>query len=300
MRANGVESMATSKGDEIGTYRLTARATSFRPFQRSVLRLFGMILLASCASHPPAPIEQLAVGQSSTSSTSKPFARAAPVAGLNGDTYRVAPGDTLYSIAWRLDLDPDALVRWNDIANPNRIFVGQALRVKPPAVSLAGSPRTSGAVPPATAKPPTTTTPIVQPVIAEAKPNKPITRTTTDAGWRWPAEGKTTRAVSASGSIGLEIKGPRGQPIKAAKAGEVVYGGSGLRGYGQLLIIKHDELFLSAYAHNDKLLVSEGQRVESGQPIALMGDSEASEVMLHFEIRKGGKAVEPLQYLPQR
>ncbi|MEN9726243.1 MAG: hypothetical protein RL434_609, partial [Pseudomonadota bacterium] len=87
---------------------------------------------------------------------------------------------------------------------------------------------------------------------------------------------------------------------KAAAAGEVVYSGSGLRGYGQLLILKHDEVYLSAYAHNDKLLVQEGQRVERGQAIALMGDSGASEVMLHFEIRKGGKAVDPTAYLPAR
>jgi lipoprotein NlpD len=118
--------------------------------------------------------------------------------------------------------------------------------------------------------------------------------------WVWPADGKAQRAVSATGSIGLEIKGTRGQPIRAASDGQVVYAGNGLRGYGQLLIVKHDENFLSAYAHNDKLLVSEGQRIEIGQPIALMGDTEADEVMLHFEIRKGGKAVEPLQYLPQR
>jgi lipoprotein NlpD len=118
--------------------------------------------------------------------------------------------------------------------------------------------------------------------------------------WAWPADGRPSRAVSATGSIGLEIRGERGQPVRAASNGQVVYGGNGLRGYGQLLIIKHNDNFLSAYAHNDKLLVQEGQAVTQGQTIALMGDSGASEVMLHFEIRKDGKAVEPLQFLPKR
>ena len=106
--------------------------------------------------------------------------------------------------------------------------------------------------------------------------------------------------MSATGSTGLQIRGTRGQDVRAAAAGQVVYSGSGLRGYGQLLILKHDERFLSAYAHNDVLLVAEGAQVARGQSIARMGDSGASEVMLHFEIRRGGKAVDPLEYLPPR
>ena len=103
-----------------------------------------------------------------------------------------------------------------------------------------------------------------------------------------------------TGNRGLEIRGQRGQEIKAAAAGAVVYSGSGLRGYGELIIIKHNDTFLSAYAHNESRLVEEGQRVKGGQLIARMGDSEAREVMLHFEIRRNGKSVDPLQYLPGR
>lgn len=118
--------------------------------------------------------------------------------------------------------------------------------------------------------------------------------------WRWPATGTAKNTVVASGAAGLDITGQRGQPVYAAAAGQVVYSGNGLRGYGQLVIIKHSEVFLSAYAHNDKLLVSEGAQVRGGQQIAAMGDSDADVVALHFEIRKNGKAVEPRQFLPAR
>ena len=118
--------------------------------------------------------------------------------------------------------------------------------------------------------------------------------------WQWPTSGTSKPAKAASGAPGLDIKGNRGQTVVAAADGQVVYSGNGLRGYGQLIIVKHDETFLSAYAHNDKLLVGEGARVKAGQPIAHMGDTEAEEVMLHFEIRKNGIAVDPAQYLPAR
>ena len=118
--------------------------------------------------------------------------------------------------------------------------------------------------------------------------------------WQWPTSGAAKPAKAASGAAGLDIKGSRGQSVVAAADGQVVYSGNGLRGYGQLIIVKHDDTFLSAYAHNDKLLVGEGARVKAGQPIAHMGDTEADEVMLHFEIRKNGIAVDPAQYLPAR
>ena len=118
--------------------------------------------------------------------------------------------------------------------------------------------------------------------------------------WQWPTSGASKRAKAASGAAGLDIRGERGQSVLAAADGQVVYSGNGLRGYGQLIIVKHNDTFLSAYAHNDKLLVSEGARVKAGQAIAHMGDTEADEVMLHFEIRKAGVAVDPTQYLPAR
>lgn len=120
------------------------------------------------------------------------------------------------------------------------------------------------------------------------------------SGWVWPAEGAATHARGVAGTRGIEIRGEKGQDVKAAAAGKVVYSGSGLRGYGELIIIKHDETYLSAYAHNEARLVEEGQSVKSGQVIARMGNTEARETMLHFEIRRNGKSVDPYQYLPKR
>lgn len=267
-----------------------------------------MLLVMSCATQAPAPIEQ----KSRTTSTPKPAIKAKqmPVkAPLKGDTYRVQAGDTLYSIAWRLGVDFRELAQLNRIQDPSRIVVGQVIRIGAPNVNTRSAPvavlpraATSGGgrvASPASTTVDTTSARTLAP-IPKTVAKVPSGTSPLNPQWIWPADGKANRSVSATGSIGLEIRGTRGQTIRAAGGGQVVYGGSGLRGYGQLLIIKHDERFLSAYAHNDKLLVAEGQRIERGQPIALMGDSGASEVMLHFEIRKGGKAVEPLQYLPKR
>ena len=148
--------------------------------------------------------------------------------------------------------------------------------------------------------PPPAPEPASAPAPVTAQSGDDATRSAGGIAWRWPANGKRRSTVAATGAAGLDILGARGQPVYAAAEGQVVYSGNGLRGYGQLIIIKHSDAFLSAYAHNDKLLVGEGSKVKSGQQIAAMGDSEADEVMLHFEIRKGGKAVEPLQFLPGR
>jgi len=131
--------------------------------------------------------------------------------------------------------------------------------------------------------------------------SKQTTRAATSSrlSWTWPAKGSVRPAVSALGTKGIEILGRRGQTVKSAAGGQVVYSGSGLRGYGRLIIVKHNEQFLSAYAHNERLLVTEGATVKSGESIAEMGDSEAKTVMLHFEIRRDGKAVEPLKFLPR-
>ncbi len=148
--------------------------------------------------------------------------------------------------------------------------------------------------------PPPAPEPAAAPAAVTAQSGDDATHSAGGIAWRWPASGKRRSTVAATGAAGLDILGTRGQPVYAAAEGQVVYSGNGLRGYGQLIIIKHSDAFLSAYAHNDKLLVGEGSKVKSGQQIAAMGDSEADEVMLHFEIRKGGKAVEPLQFLPGR
>ncbi|MBI2799381.1 MAG: peptidoglycan DD-metalloendopeptidase family protein [Gammaproteobacteria bacterium] len=265
--------------------------------------IVGLVFtLTACSSHQPARIEQKSV----TAMTPPSRAIAPLVLPASNElprAYRVAAGDTLYSIAWRFGVDHRMLAQLNGISDPHKIYVGQVLAMRgtvalrtarAPDADEADNSRPAPKSPREAPRTPNANSPSV---VAADIQRPPITKSDL---WVWPTTGTAVRAVSATGSIGLEIKGQRAQPVKAAAAGQVVYSGNGLRGYGQLLIIKHDETFLSAYAHNDKLLVGEGQRVEAGQTIALMGDSEASEVMLHFEIRRNGKAVEPLQFLPQR
>jgi len=294
------------------------------------ITLFGAVaaalVLAGCATQEPAPIEGKTSSMKSASrSVRPPLVRAPRRPTEVPDSYRVVGGDTLYSIAFRFDLDPHGLAQWNSIADPNRIYVGQQLRLKPPSEATPVAPvdtqtastnsvemraieRQESVAPPVPPSPgtspsPVATTPLPASTVSAAPtPDATLggTRSVSGLIWTWPASGRTRRAVAASGSEGLEIIGSRGQPVLAAASGQVVYSGNGLRGYGQLIIVKHNDNFLSAYAHNDKLLVTEGARVNAGQQIAEMGDSEASEVMLHFEIRKGGKAVGPLQFLPQR
>lgn len=276
-----------------------------RVLSRSMAVLLA-VLIAGCASQAPAPIEQKNPSPPAAAGPTRTVAPNPPAPRPAGNQYRVRAGDTLYSIAWRLGVDYRALANWNGIKDPHHIVVGQVLSIPSSAKGNPG-PAASAKPPPGGAPRPVPSvaapagsTPAKPAEAATVKPSTPSAAGSRIAGWAWPADGKASRAVSATGSIGLEIRGTRGQTIRAANRGQVVYSGSGLRGYGQLLIIKHDETFLSAYAHNEKLLVAEGQAVERGQPIALMGDSGASEVMLHFEIRKGGRAVEPLQYLPKR
>lgn len=280
-----------------------------------LLLLAVSALIGGCASQAPAPIEQKAAsGQQGRPPAQRAISSAAqrPAATARG-SYRVASGDTLYSIAFRFGVDHRQLAQWNGIENPNRIFVGQTLRLSPQAGAIPAAPRP--------AEPVATPLPVPSPAVPQPAPAKPVavappaqeekqaaptmatvggSRAVSGVTWSWPAAGKARRAVAASGSEGLEILGSRGQPVTAAAAGQVVYSGNGLRGYGELIIIKHNDIFLSAYAHNDKRLVNEGASVKAGQQIALMGDSEASEVMVHFEIRKSGKAVSPRQFLPQR
>lgn len=133
---------------------------------------------------------------------------------------------------------------------------------------------------------------------ASASPGASITRD--GVRWSWPAQGKVSAAATGAVNAGIDIRGARGSAVRAAAGGAVVYSGSGLRGYGELIIIKHNDTFLSAYAHNEARLVKEGHHVAAGDPIARMGNSDTADVMLHFEIRRNGKAVDPLQYLPSR
>jgi lipoprotein NlpD len=260
---------------------------------RAIVLIVLSWAIGGCASHTRAPITHKAgVQRGSVTVHRAGDHRAVVDAARRPTSYVVRRGDTLYSIAWRYGVDFRSLSRWNRIADPNVIYTGQRLRLV--AAAENGNDVGVSAVVAKTKR---------QAAIGEVKRHetgqrrKPSPR---KFKWSWPASGPVRTASSALGTKGIEILGTRGRPVKAAAGGTVVYSGSGLRGYGQLIIVKHSEEFLSAYAHNDRLLVAEGATVEPGQPIAEMGDSDAKRVMLHFEIRRDGKAVEPIDYLPRR
>ncbi|MCC6203044.1 MAG: peptidoglycan DD-metalloendopeptidase family protein [Gammaproteobacteria bacterium] len=216
----------------------------------------------------------------------------------------------MHAIAFRFGLDTRDLARWNNLRNPNLIYPGQKLRLAAPGTPavndrtvVSGFPAETG-----TEKVVTLPRPTGAPTGARDGVNRPASEPNRGSGsdaptgtrWIWPTEGEVTTAVSAMGTKGIRILGRRGQSISAVANGEVVYSGNGLRGYGNLIIIRHDAEFLSAYAHNDKVLVREGEQVRTGQKIAEMGDTGAQQVMLHFELRMNGIAVDPLHYLPRR
>lgn len=197
--------------------------------------------------------------------------------------YTVRAGDTLYSIATRHGLDYRDVARWNGIGRDYRIHPGQRLRLRPPSgtQAVAAAPRPAAPAAP-TARPP-----------ASVPPPPP---------WTWPVDGgRVAGAVrQPSGGVGLRIDGEFGQPVKAAADGRVVYTGSGLRGYGQLVILSHERGWLSAYGHNSSVLVREAEQVRAGQRIATMGHGPAQQPMLYFEIRIDGEPVDPLTQLPRR
>jgi lipoprotein NlpD len=247
--------------------------------------LLGALLVGCAGQQSTAPVSSRGLSGSQDRTTS---ARPA--------FHKVLAGETLYSISWRYGYDYREVAGWNGIGPPYRIYPGQRIVLTPPATLrtpvVAASPR----------KPPPQLEPIVGPLSGVNAPT-PIPDTLDSVSapnrWIWPTGGKIIGSFS-SGEKGLRIAGNEGQPVQAAAPGRVVYSGSGLVGLGELIIVKHDKSFLSAYAHNKKLLVMEGDQVISGQPIGQMGKSGADQVMLYFEIRKDGKPVDPLQYLPPR
>lgn len=276
----------------------TGRSTSLlRGSGWLIVVILGACSLIGCQSHRRAPIEQ----KLPTTGQTRPTAGTSEQAAGRSTTARpaehvVARGDTVHAIAWRYGIDSRDLVRWNRLSNPDLILVGQRLRLTPPEQVAAQTPTVSR--PPPSRAAPSVPATRARP-LADAAPAAPGP-SRAPSGWVWPAEGTAAHARGVSGTRGIQIRGKKGQDVKAAAAGTVVYSGSGLRGYGELIIIKHDETYLSAYAHNDARLVEEGQSVKSGQVIARMGNTEARETMLHFEIRRNGKSVDPYQYLPKR
>lgn len=219
-----------------------------------------------------------------------------------GSTALVRKGDTLYRIATTHGVSPLDLAMWNRIPPPYTIYPGRRLRLNPPDARPALPPsRVVGATqrPLATRPPAGTQTP---PVATPPKPPPPAPPPEATFDWRWPADGSIVGRFASGDPTrqGVDIAGKSGSPVRAAADGVVVYSGAGLVGYGELIIVKHSEQWLSAYGHNRSRLVNEGQRVKVGEQIAEMGRSGVSRDMLHFEIRYNGKPQDPLLALPKR
>jgi len=301
-----------------------------------VISVLSVCLLAACTSRPrgPIPVEDRVAGQSTSrpvqrvqpqaasdsTRASAPVATSSPVSmgpAMTGSEnagkpgfYSVRPGDTLTKIAldhgqaWR------DIAKWNGLDNPNMIEVHQVLRVAPPVMELAANRQ----IKPVMAQNPTpantatsnTPTPTASSAPASsasnAAPSASAPVNVSDDGmiFAWPHPGPVLAGFDEAKNKGLDFAGKAGDPVLAAGDGKVVYAGSGLRGYGNLVILKHNNTYLTAYAHNQTLLVKEDQSVTKGQRIADMGSSDSDRVKLHFEIRKQGKPVDPAKLLPAR
>ena len=246
-----------------------------------------LMLVSACGGFGLAPVTTYEAGKGHNSPATH-HSRSIPV------YHRVKWGDTLSSIAWRYHKDYRDLARWNGIAKPYRIYKGQRLRLFPPFRSERSSAK-------GLRRPQKTAATLARAPLRKTKiPSSDRRGSATSIEWQWPAQGKLLRSGMVRAKQGLEILGWEGQPIRAAAPGTVIYSGDGLRGYGKLIIIKHNPIYLSAYAHNSRLLVREGATVFAGQQIAEMGHTGTMHVKLYFEIRQNGKPVPPLHYLPKR
>ena len=301
-----------------------------------VISVVSVCLLAACTSRPrgPIPVEDRVAGQSTSrpvqrvqpqaasdsAKASAPVATSSPVSmgpAMTGSEnagkpgfYSVRPGDTLTKIAldhgqaWR------DIAKWNGLDNPNMIEVHQVLRVAPPVMELAANRQTKPVMAqnptPANTSASNTPTPTASSAPASsasnAAPSASAPVNVSDDGmiFAWPHPGPVLAGFDEAKNKGLDFAGKAGDPVLAAGDGKVVYAGSGLRGYGNLVILKHNNTYLTAYAHNQTLLVKEDQSVTKGQRIADMGSSDSDRVKLHFEIRKQGKPVDPAKLLPAR
>jgi lipoprotein NlpD len=301
---------------------------------RAAAVLAAALAIAGCGNTPHrAPVEDrvpvpraAAAAAPASAPASAPAVAEAPKdpaadnAGRAG-FYTVKPGDTLMRIAMDSGQNWKDVMRWNGLTNPNLIEVGQVLRVVPPgtdpAVAIARPvttprvetrpldvrPAASASAPlsasvPGAPPPPAVSAPVLPPPVAAA-PTAPRDADD-DVNWGWPAAAPVAAPFDDARNKGLVFRGKAGDPVLAAADGRVVYAGSGLRGYGNLVILKHNTTYLTAYAHNQTLLVKDDQTVRRGQKIAEMGSTDADAVQLHFEIRRQGKPVDPARLLPPR
>lgn len=268
----------------------------------ALLMVASLTVMAGCSTRrvsSPAPVEDRAGGAHAAAAVDPKTLPGAENAGKPG-YYTVKPGDTLFRIALEAGQSWRDVQAWNSLANPNMIEVGQVLRVMPPAgtapvpaTTVVGKP-----LPPAGAPAPGNGTTAVAPVAPAAPAAE--SAGAEEVQFVWPANGAVIATFDEARNKGIGIAGRVGEPVLAAADGRVVYAGAGLRGYGNLIILKHNNTYLTAYAHNQALLVREDQSVKQGQKIAEMGSSDADRVKLHFEVRRQGKPVDPLGYLPKR
>ena len=285
-------------------------------------------LISGCASQAPAPVRH-STSPPPESATSRP-STVAPVQQI----HVVRPGDTLMGISRLYGRNINDLVVWNNLIDPNRLRVGQEVRVSAPGGPVGTTPPESVAI--ATPVPVQPVSPggmgdapvvyeprggrqpysdqawaavrpgmmqeetIIEPPLQPAPVPTPTPPAVADTPWLWPAGGPIVAGFNEATNKGIDIGGSPGDPVIAARSGQVVYSGSGLRGYGKLVIIKHDDDYLTAYAHNQNLLVQEGESIAKGQRIAELGSTDADRPKLHFEIRRQGRPVDPMRYLPPR
>jgi len=296
---------------------------------RTILAAFLAVLIAGCASRQPAPVVDRLPPPPSVEVAPPPPAPPEPA-----PTHVVKRGETLVGIALQYGLDYRELAAWNNIVQWNVIGVGQVLVLRPPG----GAPGTPVATPLTTPGPPiearplantpqlkveprgqklpfservlaqlsapepggsavAMAPPVAPPPVAAPEPERPAGTDAEDVDWMWPVKGKMITSFTEA-TKGVDIGGKKGAPVVAAAGGRVVYAGVGLRGYGKLVIIKHNNTWLSAYAHNEAIVVKEQQDVKKGQKIAEMGSTDTDQVKLHFEVRRQGKPVDPAKVLP--
>jgi lipoprotein NlpD len=289
---------------------------------RSTAAVLLLAVLAGCASktRAPAPVEDRTAARTRPAPAPAAATESArPAEAAKPGYYVVRPGDTLVRIALDAGQNWRDIARWNSIENPNVIEVGQVLRIVPPvatAEAAVARPVAPPAVVPTPVAPAASAPAVAGSAAASAARGAPPTVVASlppttpapaggpddDVGWTWPTPpgDSVIAGFDEQRNKGVDIAGKAGDPVLATADGRVVYAGAGLRGYGNLIILKHNNTYLSAYAHNQVLLVKEDQTVRKGQKIAEMGNTDADRVKLHFEIRRQGKPVDPMQYLPAR
>ena len=298
---------------------------ALRPLRFAALGVAALALYGCALAPHRAPVEDRSATPRATVAAASPAISPVPTTepakpgigegGARAGYYMVKPGDTLIRIGLDNGQNWKDLVRWNNLDNPNLIEVGQVLRVVAPGVDPATATSRPVAAARVESRPleprpvapaPGASTPAAAPapVVAAAPPAAPAPapprEAEDDIAWSWPVASSVSTPFDEARNKGLVFRGKAGDPVLAAADGRVVYAGSGLRGYGNLVILKHSATYLTAYAHNQTLLVKDDQTVKRGQKIAEMGSTDADGVQLHFEIRRQGKPIDPARLLPPR